>query len=242
MAPFFTRTPHDVHETRRGEALDSDPIDRHGNLVNKKVKAVCKTCNNGWMSKAEMAAKEPLIRLMHRLAHTFSADDQDALARWIMIKLFVMEWDKPASPAFTQETRDAFYNGGRYREGKLPENLFIDLLAYEGGGIWTAAFHRQAIWIGDEGGAPTPDSEGFVLRNTQSVTFGIGYLTVHVFHSYTIAAAPTGNRAITRRIWPPHDGCHSWPPFQIMTSDEIKTLSIAFSTYLASKGGLLPIL
>jgi hypothetical protein len=220
-----------------GETPISSPINRHGHVVNTKVKAVCKTCNNGWMSIAETEAKSPLIQLMHRQTHSISPKDQLAIARWVMIKMFVMEWSKPHIPAFTQETRTAFYE-----QRTMPDDLFIDLLAFDGGETWAAAFVRQSLWIGDKEQAAILDGSGLELCNTQSVTFGIGYLTVHVFHSYALAVEPAGHPNISRRIWPPSGSYQPWPPVQIMTSDELHTASLAFNAYLATKGGKVPFL
>ena len=228
---------HRVEVRPPGSAASAPPIDRHGSMVNKKVRAVCGRCNNGWMSEIESKAKEPLTKLMFRHSHLVSYEDQIHLLNWIFLKLCVAEFDKPPSPAFHQATRDLFF-----KERALPENLYIDLLAYEGGGNWTAAYHRQALWIGNEPDTPESDATGFIQRNTQSVTFGVGWLTICAFHSYAIAAEPSNQPQINRRIWPSTGTTISWPPAQIMTSDELATLARAFDSYVVSRRGGFPAL
>lgn len=67
----------------------SEPIIQRGGMFTKKLKIVCGSCNNGWMSLLEDAAK-PLLTQMFNLPYlpyqqpqiVLNTTDQLALARW----------------------------------------------------------------------------------------------------------------------------------------------------------------
>jgi hypothetical protein len=243
MRHYFTRTPHSIHEAALdnerdvGEGLPRMFEDRHGSMINKKVRAVCGKCNNGWMSGIETEAIPPLKRLMFGKRHIISPAEQLAVLRWVVLKLFVVEFDKPVSPSFTTATRRAF------KETRaIPANLFLHAMAYDGGsprghGKWCAGLTRQAIWIGDEGESPELLADGTMQRNTVSATFGVGFVAFHIFHSYTLAVNPGSNSVFVRDFWPATSGPLDWPPHQIMTTDELTEGAGAFDRYLAAKKG-----
>lgn len=248
MRSYFKRTPHSVHEASIvkgrpvGSGLPRDFEDRHGSMINKKVRAVCGRCNNGWMSGIETAAIPALKRLMFGAQHVIDPKEQLSIVHWVLLKLFVSEFDKPSSPTFTGATRRAFQE-----ERAIPENLFIYAMAYDGGvppghGKWCAGLTRQAIWIGEKGTEPAILADGSMQRNTVSATFGVGLVAFHIFHSYTLAVTPRSHPVFARDLWPPSGASLNWPPHQIMTTDELIEGAAAFDRYLASKkGGAYPV-
>lgn len=249
MRDYFQRTPHSVHEAtidNEREVGDQRPRQRedlHGSMINKKVRAVCGRCNSGWMSGVETEAIRPLKRLMFGERHVISPPEQLALVHWVLLKLFVSEFNKPVSPSFTAATRRAFM-----QTRAIPANLFIGAMAYDGGeppghGKWCAALSRQAIWIGDEDQSPEILANDAMQRNTVSATFGVGFAAFHIYHSYALAVTPGSNPIFARDLWPCAGVSLNWPPHQIMTTDELDEGAAAFDRYLAAKKGRpLPIL
>ena len=75
-------TGEGVHEILPGDS--GEPIVQRGRgIFTRKLKIVCGTCNHGWMSGIEEAAKPLLVRMFGSQSPiSLSADDQLALARW----------------------------------------------------------------------------------------------------------------------------------------------------------------
>ncbi len=210
-------------------------------MINKKVRAVCGRCNNGWMSGIEKAAMPPLKRLMFGTPHVISPSEQLTILHWVLLKLFVSEYGKPAYPSFTATTRRAFME-----TRAIPNNLFMYAMAYDGGsprghGKWCAGLSSHAVWVGEEGEPNELLADGTIQRNTVSATFGVGFAAFHIFHSYTLAVQPGFSPVFARTLWPSSGVWLDWPPHQIMTTDELTEGAASFDRYLASKvGNALP--
>src|SRR5438477_2513080 len=64
------------------------------------TRAVCRTCNNGWMSGLESLVQPILQPMMRGKPRTLSAEDQLILARWLMKTAMMMEVVPTAIPTF----------------------------------------------------------------------------------------------------------------------------------------------
>ncbi|MGZ6929965.1 MAG: hypothetical protein ACXVK4_05465, partial [Acidimicrobiia bacterium] len=53
--------------------------------------AICKRCNNGWMSQIEEEAARPLKRMVSLSVVTLSPEDRDAIALWAVLKACELE-------------------------------------------------------------------------------------------------------------------------------------------------------
>jgi len=74
------------------------------------ARAVCKTCNGGWMSRLECLARPILQPMMRGKPRTLSAEDQLILVRWLMKTAMMMEFVPDAIPMFFQsEDRRGFF-------------------------------------------------------------------------------------------------------------------------------------
>lgn len=84
------------------------------NLHQVKVKAVCRACNSGWMSRMETAVKPLVERLVlpsMTSPTTLTPDDQEKLAAWVH-KCFLMyaQWSDREDRPFGPEDYATFYN------------------------------------------------------------------------------------------------------------------------------------
>jgi hypothetical protein len=94
---------------RAGEASQySSSRVRQGDALSQKLNGVCKTCNNGWMSKIEEATKPVATPLLLREERKLTPADQDILARWIMLKALVIERMHGGPVAIERNLRSAF--------------------------------------------------------------------------------------------------------------------------------------
>lgn len=68
-------------------------------LFQNKIKAICKTCNNGWLSDIESNVKDILIKIAFTYdAHNLTSEDQRKLAIWAQKTTLVI--NKTTSGAF----------------------------------------------------------------------------------------------------------------------------------------------
>jgi hypothetical protein len=77
-------------------------VQRKRGLFTRRLKIVCSTCNEGWMSGIEEAAKPLLVKMFGSPSQiSLSADDQLALARWAFKTAVVARYvtDRSTFPA-----------------------------------------------------------------------------------------------------------------------------------------------
>ena len=64
---------------------------KSGNAWTKKIRVVCETCNNGWMSQLEASAKPLLTPLIAGRPCIISESTAQIIAKWITLKVLVAE-------------------------------------------------------------------------------------------------------------------------------------------------------
>ena len=78
--------------------------------THRKVRAVCATCNNEWMSQLERRAREILLRIAGRREWRFSDADLRILRRWLAKTGLMMENFDPETKLAGQAVYDAVMN------------------------------------------------------------------------------------------------------------------------------------
>ena len=69
---------------------------RQGSLWTTKLRVVCASCNNGWMSALENKAKPILIPMIDtKSSHDLSADHMLILSQWITLNIMVLDQHNP---------------------------------------------------------------------------------------------------------------------------------------------------
>jgi hypothetical protein len=185
---------------------------RAGDPLRSKVKIVCKTCNSGWMGGIQSAAKPLLIPLIEGRRTTLGSSAQKAIAAWCAMATMTGEYlsfDTTAI-AITQSEKDWF------RVHQTPPKTWKIWIGHYPGskGVWN---HFVAHLRGK--GIRNPSYDPLALPNTQTTSFVIGNLFVHVFSS-------TGDpQMVARWVWPfgsmislklpqifpPKEGFIAWP-------------------------------
>ena len=80
LSNLFDKKIKGINEVR-GDSLNRT---WQSSLFQDKIKAVCKTCNNGWMSNIESDVKSILPKLAFTYdAHNLASNDQRKLALWV---------------------------------------------------------------------------------------------------------------------------------------------------------------
>src|SRR3954447_892288 len=85
---------------------------RQGGSKTKRVKAVCKRCNSGWMSVLETKVRPTILPLMKAEPSILDLEARRTLVEWVVLKTFIAEQNTtPGSPPdsiFEQAARSSF--------------------------------------------------------------------------------------------------------------------------------------
>jgi hypothetical protein len=195
---------------------------RQGVPNSKKIKAVCKACNSGWMNRLETAARPILTRLINGDPCSLSTASQRVLAQWIALKIMVSEHQNKNVYVTPEIDRRTFMNALT-----IPSYFHIRI-GFCGEDPWRNAVLRQSIsLLNDEFEIP----EQRAPHNSQSVVWGLGNL--FVIHFATIASTlkidlnPEVDGFVPS-ISPKRRGNIAWPPTRRLSSGEANKFSGSF--------------
>lgn len=210
-----------------GGILTNDPIHtkKKSHLVHRTIRSVCASCNNGWMSALEAAAKPKLLPLITGQEVSLSTDDQLLVAQWIAMKIMVAEHDRPENVVTPECDRAAFM-----RDKTIPS--YYEIRIGQHNETWTVAFLRKTYCLafGDRKTAMGALTDGPV-KNVQDVNFVMGKLVVSAAASRTnktIAEMFAVNDQILPRIWPQSGVELKWPPPRSITHRHTESLASRF--------------
>jgi hypothetical protein len=214
---------------------------RAGDPLASKVKIVCKACNSGWMSRLQSGAKPALIPLIEGRPSILSASAQGAIAAWCAMSTMTGEFLSfdPTAIAISQAERDWL------RDFQTPpKNWKIWIGHYpRRKGIWT----HYVIPLRAKDIFNVPD-DPLALPNTQTTTFVIGNLFVHIFSSIGDPQMvsrwvwPPGSLISLKlpQIFPPKEDLIAWPP-QGLTDFEVELVETSVERVFAGARGENPL-
>jgi hypothetical protein len=200
-------------------------IGRHSAWVknpNVKVKCVCATCNNGWMSRVEESNKFAIRAMINDDPCGLTKRDQEKLSRWAMLKAMVLDYCNPKRALFyTQTERESLKNSS----SGIPDRTLV----------WMGRFSRKGFHVGGT------DTLGEIEEIPKAghgcvTTIVVGHLVMQVLTFHVIGqfasqqvniGCKMGNwRSNLLDIWP-STSLLRWPPDILFTergSDSIVTL------------------
>jgi hypothetical protein len=203
----YTKSSTSFHPTYTKRKVKKEPGDPHS----RKVKIVCTTCNSGWMSKIQEQVKPILIPLINGEPTTLDRTAQSAVSAWVCMAMMAANLVEPDKSVIL-----ATEHQWPYSKRTVPLNW----------AIWIGDFHRQnwkghmvhnVMALSNAEHVPKVDEMGVARQNTQSSTFVVGRLYIHVVSSL-IASVPRNIRLNSpgatklRRIWYPALSPIQWPP------------------------------
>lgn len=177
--------------------------------ANLRIRCVCKTCNNGWMSRLENHVKPIVLGLIEDKLKLIASDEQSILALWAVKNAMVWENLDRDRPRF-------YHDDERYQ-------LRID----------KAKPHRTSVWLAKCVGFPGAFCKARELRgplpqemgecHTYATTMAFGSLALQVVSSHLPATVPLDTKITTDlkpgpwndatiRIWPASSQTRAWPP------------------------------
>ena len=192
------------------------------------VRAVCKRCNEGWMSALEQRVRPTLEPLVRGQPCTLDQAAQTTLAEWVALKTMVIEQATRDDAVLAQEDRHALMN-----EGRIPDGILILIGRTRPPGWWTSAMERHvATMSGNAGGMLSDNARG---KNVATVALGLGALLVYVL----VCRAPglaldTAVRLDPRvpRLWPTSGGI-LWPLPRSLSDADAHALASSLRTLIA---------
>jgi hypothetical protein len=202
---------YDSVETDIGAGgVNSTPSKRSGHPVSRRVRCVCQNCNNGWMSGIVDAAKPVLIPLIRGNPFRLAAAARSKLAAWIATSVIVSEFENREHVTIPRHHRDWLWT-----THTAPPDWKIWLGDYKRGTWLPHWLHHRFSVTGPDERPPAKGEEGPL--NTQTTTYVVGQLYVHVISSAVSGGAldwqfQGRDRAILRPIWPDSPYGFAWPP------------------------------
>jgi hypothetical protein len=179
IPPRFTRTRH--HATL-GNLAFKGKLDRPGDPLSRRLRVVCKPCNEGWMSRLQSQAKPVVSSLIKGEWTTLNDVQQKLVASWMAMTTMVLEFADIATIAIPTVERERFY----VVKEPAPE-WYIWIAPYEGE-AGSGAFWHTGFRIGD-----ISDIGRFAGMNIQVTTFNLGRTLFHCFSNYsTLYFQPVG--------------------------------------------------
>jgi hypothetical protein len=153
-----------------------DRMERQGSVTTKKIRVVCKNCNNGWMSRLEESAKMIMRPVLEGHSYTLAKTEIQTLACWVAVKTIVGEHAEGQMALTPAADRFLLHESHR-----IPEyfRIFVGTHISD----TKAAYVRHSTTVSRTMDGPNPPLPPGVRRNIQTVTFLVGPLLFH-----TIAA------------------------------------------------------
>lgn len=219
---FEGRAPLSVEAERMGVPLRSWSV-RRPTLT---VRAVCNSCNNGWMSDLENQVKSLLEPLVHGRLGLLSLERQSVLALWATKTAMVLEGlDAPEYRGYAQHERESLRT-----VSAIPRRT----------AIWLAASATEPIFLSTKTRHKANENDGDVIGISTTMMFGLvglQVLTIKVPETVTpqvSVAAKARNGAwsdLTAQIWPVMHNSVEWPPRALLNGEpQINLFADRFST------------
>lgn len=161
----------------------------------QQVRAVCTSCNGGWMSSIEGAAKPLIQRLMRAEGGRLDLAEQQTLASWALLKACVFAELNPDNRAVPAAHREYLYQHRRPPSG----GVAVRLASYEVRDLVHYAYQGMTVPVEKGGARPDEPTVYFV-------TITVGALVVHVAGSLVprlqFADVPGLEELNLQPIWP----------------------------------------
>jgi hypothetical protein len=169
MHRFLPEKQGAQHLFAEAEPIESRPF---GRVLHKhfKPQVVCEPCNNGWMSRLEIATKPILLQLMLGQAMHLDRDAQTVLATWACLKNMVAEFSDPATRATSAADLQWMY------DEHLPPLRATLWIGEHTGTEWTTRYRHQGMRISHGVVRVASDSP----PNGQVTTLAVGRIIFHL--------------------------------------------------------------
>lgn len=209
-----------VHPTHSDAKRRKQP----GDIRSRKLRVVCGACNNGWISRLQERAKPHLLPLIQGDVTAFDVSTQTCLSAWIAMFVMVAEHFNPYTVTTPQAQRTYLW-----QNGNAPfDNWKIWIGDYQRGD-WVGHLAHFTVPVSSPHHIPEIIDNGLPRPNTQTMTFVVGRLYVHVASSTTDIFEDwrLQRTNLLAQIWPIRRNVIGWPP-KTMTDRDADNIAGAF--------------
>jgi hypothetical protein len=213
-----------------GSDAQTQTNSRQGSLKHKKLRVVCASCNNGWMSVIESDAKRVVMPMMLGQGLFLDESAQRLLACWVALKVIVVDQSPPGAAVISPEERKAFME-----QGAMPERLHIELASC-GEAPWDTAMAKRTGNLFPMEKRPSDLIAAAGRKNIQTTTFGIGKLVVHSIARAADAVNLAEMVAFSKpliKLWPLTGNAIIWPP-KPLAAWEVNNVALRMDTLTKS--------
>lgn len=198
---------------------------RHsGDPHSMRVRCVCARCNSGWMSVLQSQAKPILIPLLKGARHSLRKREQAMLATWITMFTMVAEYRlRPGElAAISADERRQFMETRR----PLPNwKIWIGTINDDS---WRGRYVHTTLPVYESADPGKRSAAGVLIPNTQTTTFVVDRLYVHVLSSSVVKVEKQKiSSRLVERIWPLITKTIKWP-LQPLVPADADWISMAF--------------
>ena len=218
LRDLFPRSPDDTHTLGIADEGPYRLIPQQGHSGTKKIRTVCQTCNSGWVSAIDDAAKAVAPPIIRGERVSISPEMQKALATWLCKIAMVGDSRNRARSLVSQPQRNLMM-----KDRRPPNEWEVWIASYAGTEFRDLAFFQRSGKLDfTPVTGPGEKFSGYV----ELTFFGIGGLAALVigddlpdvdFNVGTFAN-------LSRRIWPIGGGAIDWPLFFILGDDDARAV------------------
>jgi hypothetical protein len=183
------------------------------------VKAFCATCNNGWMSELEEAAKGLILAWFRGWGATWHRRQQRELATWVLLKAIVLDQTHPASPVVPPEIAAYLYT-----HKTPPDRLWVWLTACDPDLVAFYSFQGVEITSSDSEAPPEEPTVYVVTFTIGPLVFQLGGTILQGFNYLDDVVYP---QLESVRLWPYTTGRVAFSPRRLMSQRSLEIFATA---------------
>jgi hypothetical protein len=200
---------------------------RQGHLITKKLRVVCQSCNNGWMSQIESSVKDILVAGLTGQHLELLPQQQHDLATWLCLKTLIAEHSDTRLASTPFIDRHAFYSSR-----VIPDYLRMYIGAHSTSSVTWQYRHSATLSFSEPIDPPLLDG---LQRNTQTVTFILGHYVFHVLAARVAKFRLDHDLTYPglTRLWPRDGDCVNTGDLRVLNAAQLGRVAESFEQFLA---------
>ena len=229
--PSSKHNRHTITKWRDGREQMEGPSDRSGGAIKIQIRAVCRSCNSGWMNRIEGGVRPFLDEMILGNPITLNQNQITVLAKWCAMKFIVMEHAQRDTAVTPDQDRRALKENGM-----IPAffRIYVGNHASEA----RSGLLRSSHCIATTAEGPNPPLIG-TTKNIETTTMLVGRIFIHLnaarLENFEIEHAFSVSRVWDEcRIWPTPPIARKWPHRPLLSDDGLFTIAGALDAIRSS--------
>lgn len=197
---------------------------RTGDPHSRRIRCVCRTCNNGWMGQLQEDTKPFLAPMLCGESTSLHRRAQKLIATWVTMTVMVAEFTNRDQIAISNEERLRFFNTVQ----PLPHwRIWIGRHQRRTYSLWT---HNCMPFTEEKAESIVAGVEGEPNAQTSTILLG-EHVIIHVMSSIVarriirLWPLPPSVAPLMSQIWPVRNSHVAWPPVDALDDIGIRLLA-----------------